>query len=633
MSILDLSRIYFKGEMSWNPCTSNNSPAYYDEDTNTEVNIHNMDRGQYQKFMMGLDKHDNIRSGWDYFGDHATKMNDSTAVTGASDSQGNYISSDPLIGKQVQILGNVFNAQSGNDACRLVDVDPYAAWTSQIFFDKTVVGDDEIGFSAPRAKRMFSYDLNFSRNLNVKNGIAGNGDLIIAGIASVIWQTVLKKDELDFKNSSQSPILSMMMDSMDDAGGLMLRMCTYRTLYYQNGLRNSLPQTPRNGQELSDMYLKGEVFDNPAYSLISGTIGIWNGKSPASIPVERLLSAGKAVEPKNEILSQQKQAVKVPLGPVRAQVNVAKTKKFLSLDMLSTIPELDASGVKANFGTLTLKAGNSSAKIEYDVYKAEEYEKFGGIVDLEIDSNQASDFKNKPIELFVQQTSGEVKALEEVEYHCASDDRGIYLDEGQAESIQVQIYKKGSPAANGTKVLIVQYDNNLQLIKSPKFSKSNGFVNNFYVDVQPGNIVEVQDGVISFSVSPLKDGVVNLLYLPFEGDSPVPPESLNTEFSYFSAVRCLPFDNELKKLSDEEVSWERVYEEVLKVYDYIYPVMSQVVPLYQKEAVAGMAQQVQLMTNLDFWESTLFMPVTRDMSAGKRDLLNRWLNKASRGLG
>ena len=72
----------------------------------------------------------------------------------------------------------------------------------------------------------------------------------------------------------------------------------------------------------------------------------------------------------------------------------------------------------------------------------------------------------------------------------------------------------------------------------------------------------MSQGKISLSLSPLKEGVTNLYYIPYTGDqAPTPPANLDVENPYFSAVRCLPFDNELIQLPDDQVTWQKTYDE------------------------------------------------------------------------
>ncbi len=294
MSVLSLPRLYFRGEMSWNPSTSNNYPEVYTESDNT-ANTNGKSENEFtQEVVLGF------KNCWNYYGDQSSSLiseetqiigiTNKTQIVGGTLPDGNQANhQDPLIGKPVQILGNIFNDHP--TGARLVDVDAYANWTSQIFFKQLVIGNDEIGITGQQERQMCSYWINYGRNYNVSR------DLISAGIASAVFQTSIRYDDLEFRNPENSLILTALKNAMeqDDAQGLMIRLCAYRTLYYQNGSRNHIPQQPRNQKDLIDLYQRGEVFDNPAYSLIVGSIGVWNQGELATAPTGRYLKSDQPV--------------------------------------------------------------------------------------------------------------------------------------------------------------------------------------------------------------------------------------------------------------------------------------------------------------------------------------------------
>ena len=92
-------------------------------------------------------------------------------------------------------------------------------------------------------------------------------------------------------------------------------------------------------------------------------------------------------------------------------------------------------------------------------------------------------------------------------------------------------------------------------------------------------------------------------------------------------MRVLPFDDELEsKTPDSALTWPFIYANVLRTFDLIYPAMSQVRNLDSLPVVEGMAVQIKAAVALSTFESTLYMPITRDLSAGKRKLLQRFIN-------
>ena len=89
----------------------------------------------------------------------------------------------------------------------------------------------------------------------------------------------------------------------------------------------------------------------------------------------------------------------------------------------------------------------------------------------------------------------------------------------------------------------------------------------------------------------------------------------------------LPFDDALERYTpDSMLTWKFIYTNVLRVFDLVYPVMSQVRNLADFNVIEQMAEQIKFAVSLDSFESTLYMPITRDLSAGKRKLLQRFVN-------
>jgi hypothetical protein len=98
----------------------------------------------------------------------------------------------------------------------------------------------------------------------------------------------------------------------------------------------------------------------------------------------------------------------------------------------------------------------------------------------------------------------------------------------------------------------------------------------------------------------------------------------------YCCVRILPFDDYRKYTNQQIDNWPFMYEHFFNYFALLYPVMSQVIPWGPLDApdnpdtVTQFASQLRLMTDPKIWDSTIYMPITRDLSAGKRVLLWRW---------
>jgi hypothetical protein len=75
------------------------------------------------------------------------------------------------------------------------------------------------------------------------------------------------------------------------------------------------------------------------------------------------------------------------------------------------------------------------------------------------------------------------------------------------------------------------------------------------------------------------------------------------------------------------LTFDVVYQKVLRTYYLLYPIMNLVFPLNSESVVAGSAQAILRVTDPAKWMSNSYMPRTRDMSASRRTLLQAWCRK------
>lgn len=68
------------------------------------------------------------------------------------------------------------------------------------------------------------------------------------------------------------------------------------------------------------------------------------------------------------------------------------------------------------------------------------------------------------------------------------------------------------------------------------------------------------------------------------------------------------------------------------VYDLVYPLMSLVLNLHNKNRVDAAAVQIRAATAEDIFNSTLYMPITRELSALKRRILWRYFQQLESGV-
>ena len=636
MSGLTLPRIIFSGTTSWNPNTVNNSPGNYDENT-IEPTLGDKTFAEYAAWLIQMNRSgSDVNGSWNVYGDFGVAFAPVT-VTGVQPAASGQ---DPLIGKPVQI--------SSQGAPRMVDIDPYSPFTTQVVFQTLSLGDATVGVSGPAACRIGSHWPDFTRNLNETN------QLIIAGSMGVVWQAALPKQSLTWNGVEQSPALKALKEAVeaDPANqGLIFLFASYRTLYYQtvtwNGQRITGPQ------QLAAAYQGGFKEGNPAVSETLGRVGVWGPGELASAPTgDRLLSPvnqvttasvplAKNVRPEGRIgeVAEAAQQMQVLLGPAQARLDRARS--VVVLDFLATFPEADASLTKAVLGSFVLQVigadGTTTSigePITFAEYDRQAYESGGGIVEVSFADNPglADVIAGGTLQLVTADAAATV-ALQQVALVSETDQRGLWLDEGTTGTIQVRTYENGTtPPSEQVQLLVAPYDSNLDLIEDQSQAIFE-IVADIGDNGQPLPLSPVlpvgPDGTASFTVRPLQAGIGYYFFFPFTGtEQPVPPSSIPSiaPDQYFAVLRALPFDNELNESTpDSDLTWQFIYDKVLSTWDVVYPLMSTIIPLSSQQAVDQAAGAIAFRLDLDPFTASQYMPIARDMSAGKKKLLLRYL--------
>lgn len=614
MSVLSLPRIHFTGSTDWSPSTANNAPNTYNEQDVEPFLQQGITYDNYLPWLKKLNTGMQQPNGsWNVYGDHATKFSNAK-ITGG-DTVGGRITADPLIAAPVSLQGLVYS--DGPAPARLVMTDPFTGGeaTSQIFYQWLVVGNltgpqsSWIGFKAGAAGRIFSRWPFQTRNLGItfKEGMVG-----------CIWQAAARNQDIQWYGVDRSPLLAALQAAVTSGSnqGLLMRFASYATLYYQATFFNGKQIT--NGLELVDAYAQGFTGDNPARSSMVGTFGIWEQGELASAPSGRVLFP--AASPQRMPVG----AGTAALGPAVAKVDA--TRNVLAVDFITTFPEVDQQLEKADFGTLQLQSRAADgtvtpiATLPTASYSRQAYESSGGISEFPLPAG----FVLGALELAQPIPGGTLVALRQTVMSAESDDRCVYVDEGQTVTATIAVSANGVPATGGSKLLLAQYDSNGNLLAEPMLSVTDGNGAPF-----AGNVVPVQAASVTIAIQSLLPGACYLAFYPFTDQPPkdIPQAGIPLPSTFYIAVRMLPFDDELERSTpDSQLSWAFLYTHVLRVFALVYPVMSLVRDLSNRNVVEGMAEQLKFAVSLDSFESTLYMPITRDLSAGKRKLLQRWVN-------
>jgi hypothetical protein len=713
MSVLSFPRIYFKGFMEWDPCTFNNNdfaffPTYdpvaaslnWDYLATQNITRENFTTA-FRPWAITLQDDTNpidpapgkprVPCEWNMFGTHGVSFvqyeNFISTVTGGDLAYNQPVTSDPLIGGPVAILGD-----HGGSPAKLVDTNPSSPWSSQVLFGGFSFGSDAASFSGAREVKLNS------RWLNPFRIYQSNQTSPLTQPASnigVCFQTAIPNSKIKWPAAGTSPLIDALQQAASKPGalGVMIRFTGYVNVYFVNGLLNDISTQPRDYPTLAaalsaawNTWVKSggkdtsQFFSNPCYSHIVGVAGVWNEGELASVPGGRRLNTNfnsvatiqtSSVAPQHAISGKWVTLTAAPaspptpffLGPL--VVHIDESARLISLDLSSTTPELGPMGswpsdlVKADFGPLSFGVVDSNntftcvATIPYEQYATAAYERSAGIIDIQFPyPDSGTVLKSGSLAIQVQGQT----VLVEQQYTAETDQRAIYLDEKEETTFEVTVYNGGVPVGAGVNLLIARYDGmndqtfsatNLPLIATDQPSQvdwTTGTQSTITVSNQgsPDITTEVTvvttnaSGVATVGIKAQSPSFPVLGFYPYTGNTlPTPQYAFSfIDSAFYATVRVLPFDDEMPRMfvdlwnesQDPSQAWSFIYDEILYLYDMLFSVMLEFVNLGNQDAVqSSIAPIWSLIAKAKFAESTSAMPVTRDLSAGKRLTLQLWI--------
>ena len=565
MSVLETPRIYFRGEVAWDPITTNNYNTNYDEDTGET--IYPMVAENVKAFRAQAIAEVGTMGNWNPHGTHRVTFFNS-AVCGF-DTGGSTSTSDPFMDAAANLKG------------MLVDLEPYGAYSSQIFFDTMSFGvGGGYRILAPRTSRITARYINFARN---------RANAMIAGVASVVWQTSFEKADGLRVDAFDSPALKSLAAALnaDDVLGLTVRFNAYRTIYYDNpDLTNKSPATAAAAKELMAKLNGGGFQPNPARSLMVGVIGLWRKGEPAHEPGDRAL-------------------IQVAQSPASSHVRV--NAAALVVDLSNSVPEVDKSLTKQDLGTLSIVAVDPNTQavtnigtIAYTQYDRAAYEATAGIVTIPLAAGTAPTLADQDIQ--IRDSSGN-PLLAELPLRGIPAAPNLYLDEGDHVNTTYQVYNRGTPATTRVSLNLYQMD------------AAGG---------QPTSVTQMSTDTSGVLTLPITAGAGSITaYVPSFSAADQPTSGINPQANTYMYVRVRPTDYAIAQLP---ATWENVYVKVLANWNAMAPCMDNWLKLDDPVQVKAYGAILKRLTDPANFENFLFMPVTRDMSAGERSLLYKFLD-------
>ena len=551
MSVLDTPRVYFQGQITWDPIVTNNSRPNYDLATAKPVLGTGTVAAYRERMRRGIPG-----GNWNVHGTHRSLFFE-TRVTGVDLGQGRR-DDDALVGVPVTFAG------------KLVDLDPYGATSSQLFFDELscgIQGGSQI--LAPRAGPMVARRINFGRN---------TGYRVVAGVASVVWQTSFPKAGGLTVQPRGSEALDALRDLLDDddVAGLTVRVNTYRTVYYGAEVASD-----QQAHGLADVIASGGFHPNPARSLIVGVVGLWRKDEPPSVPGDRVLARADGS----------------PVATAFAKVSGG----VLAVDLANSVPETGFDVRKLDLGPLSVVATGAGGEvalgtIDREAYDTPAYEATSGIVTLPLDAGQAAAAEAGDLE--VRGADGSA-LLTEQPLTVVADPPNVYVDENGEARVSLRALLRGRPPGAPVSVTLVDDSGTLPVI-----------------DVETGG-----DGTVTVPIESGPPGSWTRILVPWQGQQPPLPGGLDTDLNEYVFIRTLPLDGDI---ADLEPTWANVYQFVLRDWEALAPCMDNWLRLGDEQQVRTHAALVRRLTGEDRFDHYGYMPVTRDLTRGQRTLLHRW---------
>ena len=554
MSVLETPRVYFRGQITWDPMVTNNSPAFYDLRTSKPI-FNGMSVAEYRDAAR-----DAVVNGgnWNPDGTHRSELFETT-VTGV-DSGAGLDTTDAFVGVPVSFSG------------MLVDLDPYGVATSQLFFDEMswgIVGGCRILGVATH--RMTASRINFARNTTYR---------VIAGVASVVWQTSFDKSaglRIDSHNSAVLDALNRALDH-DEVKGLTVRMNTYRTVYY-----GTETPAPADSQALRDALQAGGFHPNPARSVLVGVVGLWRQGEAEAVPGDRVL-------------------LRTENSPVSTAFAKLKDDRLV-IDLGNSVSETGFDLTKEDLGTLQVVAKTTGGDIglgelSYSAYNKAAYEATSGLVELMLDSDQQMAARDADIE--IRRATGDAVLTEQPLLACA-DRPNVYLEPGEQRTVTIRVFERGGSPQRAVNVTASETP------ASP---------------LGPVVITTDDDGVGTVELTGSRAGEWTWLLLPWQnGQQPTVPGRLTPDLDSYFSMRTLSADDDIASM---EPTWENVHHYVLRDWEALAPCMDNWLRLGDEQQCRAFAPLIRRLTSLDYFERYRYMPVTRGLTAGQRTLLHRW---------
>ncbi|MRG43714.1 hypothetical protein GFS24_01245 [Chitinophaga sp. SYP-B3965] len=576
---------------------------------------------------------------WNYYGDMGLTMIN-VKLVGMNDPYQNVKPDLAALMRASTLSFNNRPGSNGRSTAMLIDINPEDPTNSQVFTDNlAMMTDTQVVFNGKPTKAMTRW-INFQRNANLTgpNGAAASFQCVVP-LSELQGQAILQG--LPLKSPSTGKALA----------GIVCRYTLYRPLQVINYFKYTAAAWI---QQMITLYSTGGT--NADFLELQGTIAPWYEGDAISQTTGRLLNPLAFPAPP-DFKGNGKPGAPMRVAPVIANLDL--TRKVLSIDCSPTFPDnykgtdgpnkydpmITGNDPKYDIGNLTLsikpKDGHPAivqiGTIDYkDMLKNDAN---GWIFDFPINAALLNMVAEGQLFVNCQGTSVKQNILEETPYLIFSERSGAYGeqnpvpgstsanfrdDSAVTTSVSFIAYRNGKqvPSGDPQKFSLYYYDTTPNQAPGPRTLLQANYVlgNPVAVPVSSsGNILitctpaEVMPPLEYGNFDPLTGSILNLRILP---------NDINYSQYYKDPKAKIPEGN-------DSLTFQVIYDQVLRNYYLLYPAMSKVVklndPLMWEDAT--MARELMNRISLPAWPTSIAMPRTRDLSDSRRQLLTAWCLK------
>ena len=643
MSVFQFPRINFKGTIQLNPGTANNDdyagavalPSSWGPFAGQTLALIDSKLVQPRTFGMSDDAfmawvqkaqtfdvagkpsvtQQIIPAEWNYYGGMEMTIV-TTQVIGVQTAPGEIYSE---LNNNVP-LTNLVGADLGFTGGHITDVNSEGSPpATQFFIDTVTLVKGQQTFLSGSASKAACQWLNFYRNVN----LTADG-----GAGGYVYHVIRK-------NQSGTTIDIPGFEDPNIVGAI-LRYYLFRLLENAN-----------TNEQIEAIYQQKQT--NPATLEIAGTIApLYEGEHILTTPTGRLMICNTAQIPTPIGSQNNSPNGLIALAPAVLQVD----ENIVSADFVGTFPDYyqtqtQPSNSKYDFGGVSLVVYNETnsaviGPLEYA--ETAEGDQRGWIFDFDISSNAtAQQVLQDPEAKFKLVHSTQVVVLDETDYYFVSNQQGIYaeqhgtgsvfLNQGTTEPATFSVFRRGQELSADVCPAVTVWQYRSIPLQAPgnaePISTNHKPGQPIVVDTsQPGNFL------FTFSIND-KDNLPPANYPPKSYSTFMNPPFITNAPSI--SLRILPNDEDFSQyyvdpnaeepVANDLLTFDVLYEKVLRTYYLLYPVMIPYVKLNSEEDVRHKAQAILDTTEQSLWMKIGYMPRTRDMSSSRLKLLRAWCNK------